>query len=575
MDNINKVEARKMVATVKDKAPALFIGLNNAQYRSLRSAYALDKAGLRPVLNIFSHANGVGKTVMAVLDMIGWTMGDEFLNAKVFPPEAIEFYRSLAPLRDKGQLSLRLLCDAEDTKAGGSVYELLNKFFPAAQLTAKDQTGSYREVRVPHPSDPLITNRISVRTFDQAIVKHAGSSLQRVWINEPPAPHILGETIGRVRSLKGGVQGSILMCATLLDSAGWVHDLEDDPSLRVNHQRGHIYENCVGEDVTDAMASEVKRTIGVTLEKKPKGGYITNGVLSCEQINAMIALWRQIAPAELEARMTGAPISGGGRIYPNFKPEVHVVDNFSVNPKWPTVFVMDPHAARPSFGLWAQVSPTGRVFIFAEWPDVSSFGRYEAIDERRYTVSQETEIFRRIESSHGLDGNSIIRLGDPNRLLEPNAFSGGTLLTEYQKYGFNFNTNINDDLTLGHEVVRSYLFYDEMRLAANPNDIVALPKLFAHKSCVNVINALKGYSMKKGRRAGSSVSENVNHRYKDAADVVRYLCVHLSQKNFAAMQDSDPSNSDWARYQRGRIPKMYRGALGRFNAVPPKVRRGV
>jgi hypothetical protein len=564
ISGVDKALLAKAVKTVKKHVPSRFCGLNVAQYRALKAAYTPDKVtGNPPALNIISFANGVGKTHLCILDMIGWTMGYEYLNHEAFPPCAIAHYASLAELRDKGMLSLRLVCAADDMKADGSVFMLLKELFPMARLTAVDQMRCYRQIDIPHPAKPGVVNSIAVKTFDQSEVKHSGSTCNRIWINEPLPENLVGETVGRIRSKKGGLQGTIFMTATLLDGASWVQELSDDPELRVNHVRGHIYENCSGEDVDDKMAAEVKQTIGVTLVKNPQGeGHITNGVLSKSQIETMCALWKKTCPDELEARKCGAPISGGGRIYPSFRREVHVVENYQVNPAWPVAMIADPHGARPTFVIWAQITPQDRVIVFHEWPDIEGFAYYETLDERKYTVPQECELWDRIEQSYGIKNSNITRVGDPNRFRDHNPYSGQTLHALYAKHGYQFNLNVSDDLSIGHAKTNEYLYCDEMRLAANPNDIAALPRLFVANKCVNTIRALENYSFKKGRRRGASVTENVNEKYKDGADVIRYLTMWHSGNLFSSVSEKIVKGSDFERFQRGRIPAIYRPKRG-------------
>jgi hypothetical protein len=159
---------------------------------------------------------------------------------------------------------------------------------------------------------------------------------------------------------------------------------------------------------------------------------------------------------------------------------------------------------------------------------------------------------------YGLKGAPVTRFGDPNRFREPQAHSGQTLLSEYAKYGYRFNIDVVDDLTAGHAKVNEYLYYDEMRFEVNPNDVSALPRLFVKKDCRNTVRALERYAFKKGRKQGSSVTENVNQKFKDFADLVRYLCVSHSMKMFRDASDGDVSNSDYAKFQRGKIPSAYR-----------------
>jgi len=553
----------KVRELMRAEMPSRLCALNTAQYRALRSAYTADvETGQYPALNIFSFANGVGKTHMMVLDIIGWTMGPDWLRCSKFPPEAIEFYRALSPLRDKGLLSMRLVCHADDMKPDGSVFMILKNLFPWAQLGHKDQMGCHRLITVPHPTIKGVTNGIAVKTFDQDVVKHSGSNCNRIWINEPLPDNLVGETTGRIRSKKGELQGSIMMCATLLSGATWVQKLEDDQVMRVNHVRGHVYENCVGEDVTDEMAEEVKRSIGVTLERSAGGnGYETNGVLSGAQIKTLLDLILSTSPMEYEARKSGAPITGGGRIWPSFNRKYHVVDNYNVNPEWPVIQVVDPHGAKPSYSIWAQVTPMGRLYIFKEWPDVNRYGFYEKLTERPYTIPQECEMWARMEMGMGLRGAPIHRLGDPNRFKDSDSYYGETLQTLFAKHGYDFDLSVSDNLAVGHGIVAEYLSFNEALLAAHPGDIQGLPRLFICKDCQNTIRAVENYAFKKAGKADGSITENVNQKYKDGADVVRYLCVWHGRKTFADINGGERAEcQDYVRFCQGRIPSVYRDA---------------
>ncbi len=553
----------KAAEVMRQRFPAMLSGLNVAQYRALERMYTPDGNGELPALNIFSFANGVGKTHMLVLDMIGWTLGPEFLNWRKFPPAVVKFYDSLGKLRDKGLLSLRLVCNADDMKPDGSMLMIIKTIFPMAQVSSKDQSGCHRLIEVPHPRLPDVKNSIIVKTFDQDVVKHSGSNCNRIWINEPLPDNLVGETVGRIRSKAGELQGSIMMCATLLSGATWVQKLEDDRVMRVNHVRGHIYENCVGESVTDRMAAEVRESIGVTLERAEDGrGYVTNGVLSETQINAMLSLWQSTSPHELEARKSGAPISGGGRIWPGFNKAYHIIGEYKLNSEWPVIMVADPHGSRPTMILWAQVSPLGRLYVFKEWPDADHYGFYDTITSRIHTIPQECEIWARMEMGLALRGASIHRIGDPNRFKDHQSYTGETLYTLYAKHGFGFDLSVNDNLAVGHATVAEYLSFDEGRMLSNPCDLMAMPRLLISEECPNIIRAVENYAFKIGNKVGDSVTERVNQKYKDGADLVRYLCMWHAGRTFAEMRDGDKAEcSDYVKWQRGRTPNIYRDAF--------------
>jgi len=559
---VQKKALRKTIDVLREKAPSLFSGLNVAQYRALRSMYTLDKDGNPPSLNIISFANGVGKSHLLILDLIGWTMGPEYLDHECYPVEALAWYCRVKPLRDAGKLSLRLTCVAADMKEGGSVLTLLSELFPAAKPTAKNQVGVYTQIDIKHPDIPGIVNHVAVKTFDQSLVNHSGSTCNRVFINEPPPQEILGETIGRIRSKAGGLPGSLAMFGTIVTEAAWIDNL-DDESTRISRCRGHIYENCIGEEVTDSMAAEVRRSIGVTLKKNESGrGYITSGILSKAIVDDMVRYWRMISPNELDARMSGAPVSSGGKIYPNFRRDVHVTDKYEIDPSLPVVMIADPHSARPTLVAWATVTSHDRLVIFDEWPSSNPGPYYETLSERYYTIPQECEIWDRMEQGYRIKNSIAARVGDPNRFRDPDPYTGENLASKYAKHGFDFNTDVVDNVEVGHANVSEYLYFDEGRLAANKDDPSALPRLTIHSRCVNIIRALENYAFKRGRRVDSTVTENINQKFKDGADIVRYLVMWHGRNTYEKCNDkAKVTSSDYTKYCKGRQPAMYRDAL--------------
>jgi len=558
-------------------APSLFLGLNVAQYRAFEDAYSpLSESRLIPTFHAISFANGTGKTHMLVLDMIGWTMGPDWLNQDAFPPVAIRFYKSLTELRNKGLLSLRLVCVADDMKASGSVYQIMKEIFPYAIPTSLDNGKCYRQIDIPHPSIDGVMNYIIVKTFDQEEVKHSGSTCNRIWINEIIPRKILGETIGRTRAKKGNPDGTIMNTATMLDDADMIEEMTDDPNIRFMNTRGHVYENCVGEEVTDEMAIEVEKSHGRSLKKNPDGpGYITNGVLSKSSIDNMIATWLRTCPHQLEARKTGAFMTGGGRIFITYQPKVHdVPDEFMENltEKYPVVQIVDPHSAKPDFSAWAMVSPQNRLYFIAEWPTVHEFGPYESLSVRPYTIAQECEIWKKMEVDMGVARRIVCRIGDPNRFKEPNPRNGQTLAYDYSLYGFNFWLDVNDNIEVGHNKVMEYLYFDRMRYDMNPNDLYAMPHLYFLNRCVNIRKAISRYGFKTRRDPEAPISENINPKYSEGATIARYLVMWHISHAFQSLRFDVAQKSDYDRIRKGRIPKRYRyGDDMAFNAKGRKV----
>lgn len=549
---------------LKRKLPALFCDLNVAQYRAFKNAYVPQKESkLIPALHVVSFANGVGKTTMLVFDMIGWTKGPQFLNYATFPEEAVEYWDGLAKLRDSGQLIMRLVCSADDMKADGSVLMALKEMFPDAQTSKQDNSGVYKQIIVPHPTISGVTNVIAVHTFDQDPQKHAGSNCQRIWINENLPGNLIGETVARIRSKVGMPAGSIMQCATLLDESSWAQELGDDPAIGVVNSRGHIYENCIGEEITDEMADEVRRTIGITLDKLDEGnGYYTNGVLSKSRIETMILFWQKTCPQEVEARKCGQPITQTGKIYMNYEQSIHDVDDEQFDKIEKThkiVMIADPHGSRPTLVGFAAIDPMGRIVFFDEWPPVHGYGYYETITTRRHTPQEECAIWDEILKKWGVSRNAVVKLGDPNRFLTRDSFeSADTIADIYEKYGYKFETDVNDDLDYGHRQVSTYLWYDSMAYGINPQETAARIKLRFCRRCINLRRAMLNYAHKKIKRLDAPISENVNEKYKDGADIVRYLIVWLEVHGYLSINQAPTGPDDYQKIREGRVPPEFR-----------------
>lgn len=569
LENTTLDAYRELVGSLEKEIPSLYIIPNTAQYRALEAMYPA--AGKMPDWTSVEFANGVGKTSMMVaMDMVGWTMGPDFLCAEAYPPSAIAFYASLQPLRDSGKLTMRLCCVSDDMKHGGSVYDALVEFFPWAKIQNPDTSKCFREIEIQHPALPNIKNFIAVKTFDQNEQKHSGSTCKRIWINEQLYDSLFGETIGRIRSKGGTVDGTIAEFATRLDRSTLHDNLESAGHFTLKRVSGHLYENCLGEEVTDEMAYEVMTDLGIQMQKNPSGpGYITNGVLKRQKILSMIEGWMRTCPHQLEARKCGKPISLGGKFHPTFSTDVHVIPDDTYEPsalKYPMGMVVDPHSARPDAALWFQVLPSDRLVIVEEWPTVSEFGYFDQIKETRFTVSMKCDIWRRMESLRGyrdLIGNR--RIGDPNRFREPNADNHGNLEMLYREKGFSFNLNINDDFEFGVELVNEYLWYDQNIRRLHPEDPCAQPRLAISKRCENTIRALSNFSRKISDDQTKPISEDADKRYACFAALVRYLVVWHRNHPFDAIRNDRREMSDYDRFRLGGIPKRYRNSEPEFN----------
>ena len=544
-----------IVAMIQQTNPAMTMGLNVAQYRAIEACYSGFEGGLVPSIAIVAFGNGVGKTHLLVLDMIGWTKGADFLRFRAFPPIVVDFYRGLAALRDKGLLSLRLACASDDMKAGGSCHQIIKELIPDANFTARDTGGCFRQIDIPHPTILRIKNSIAIKTFDQEEIKHSGSTCNRIWINEPIPSNLIGETVSRIRSKKGNSEGSIMMAATMLDHAGWVTELEDDPKNRVVQCKGHLYENCVGEDVTDEMADEIQRATGQRPQKAPNSdsGYITNGVLTKSSIDSMVNIWQKTTPLEVEARKSGSYMSGGGKILPGFNKDVHIVKRdiwIHVPKEFPVTQVVDPHPGKDDFSVWYLDTPQNRTYALFEWPTMAEYGPYDMMNHKHHTIKETCEIWRAMEAEKGISKNMVRRVGDPNRFKEPNPRDNSILLSDYANYGFHFEINVSDNLDVGHRRMNEFLWYDINLHRQNPRDPMGWPRFFISEECENLIRCIQHYSTKASRDPETSLTDKIIQKWKDPVDTFRYKV--MSFIPFDEIRISNRRVSDFDRFSAAR-----------------------
>jgi len=497
---------------LKEEFPTLFHVPNIAQERALLPI----KQKELPFVWLNTMANGTGKTNILVVDMAATLLGPQYVNNDYFNAK---YYHDIAPLREAGKFRSRITCDAEDVRENGSLWTEIREWIPTSRFAAKTSSGTYKQLVVPLPHMPHICNYVDIKTFDQAPRAHAGANLHKMWWNEPGPEDVFNETIGRTRSKVGEVPTIIGIFATVLDQAGYLFDLMDDPDFagRVAHTEGSTWENCAGEELPEEAANQLIKQ-GVKLKKDENGNYITHGVLTAKSIQNMVAAWKK-HPAELEARLWGKPMIIGGSVWKNFSPMVHVAKNFVVPKKYPIIQVVDPHDAHEDLSAWIAISPQLHLTAIAEWPNE----QWENMFGRRHTIAQTCKTWQAIESEHDFTDRIIARIGDPNKFLDPDPNTLKTLMQLYAAEDFRFITTVNDDLEYGHRIVEEMFYYDEIIWQTDPSDPMARAKFIFTPDCPNLIRCAHRYGWKTN--ADGSVSSRLNQKYKGGADLIRYAAV--------------------------------------------------
>lgn len=234
---------------------------------------------------------------------------------------------------------------------------------------------------------------------------------------------------------------------------------------------------------------------------------------------------RSRSDEEKLARAHGIPTKSLSSKFPKFDEAVHVldkmpwIDDMDNRDKYTRFMVVDPADNKPWFMLWAAIDAANRVYIYREWPD-ESFGLWAEHGETPegkpgpaqkglgYGYQDYLEVMQEIE------GQDVIyeRLIDPRfSQAKYQGKDGSTsMLTELDDVGLTFVPAPGIDIEDGISLINDRLGYDTTK----PISAINGPKLYIHKSCVNLIDAFKNYS-------GYNREEN----WKDPIDCVRYLLV--------------------------------------------------
>ena len=212
---------------------------------------------------------------------------------------------------------------------------------------------------------------------------------------------------------------------------------------------------------------------------------------------------------EIEARRHGRLVKLEGKIFKTFRHDIHVVDlsNFKIPPDWTRYMVMDPHDGKPTWCAWAAISPPRPESILL-WYREALIGLPTIAD-----------IAKHIHTLEKLDNDDVfIRYTDPNFSLKRYLNSGKTVLQEYGDKGLYF-VPANDEILSGHDAVKKYLSWDKNKPLCDKNS----PKMYFGGHLQNLIKCVERYSYMPSK--GEGIPLKIDPKFKDGADLVRYLCV--------------------------------------------------
>lgn len=390
--------------------------------------------------------------------------------------------------------------------------------------------GTYKGEKQSHPYNVLYKCAngwvVDVMSYEQKLTEWESVQLGFCYYDEPPPLSVFNATIARMEA-----GGMVFIHMTPLDEAGPIFDiLENNPDVLITYV-----------DIEDSC-----KVHGI------------NGFLEHENIENMVSLYDE---DEKDARAHGKPQHLSGCVYKTFNPIAHIVETdkeFEIPKEWPIINIVDPHDAYPFAISWAAISPEDDYYIFREWPD----DPFESIKGTKLDFDGHKEIILNKEQ-----GRSIgLRLIDPNFGNKTYGNTKRTVKQELSIRGLTF-VDAPDNLALGHGKVKLRLKYD----TSKPIDLTNKPKIFIFKSCRNHRVSIAKYSYDKKRSGDNKDKTLLQEKYKDFADVIRYLCAYepryadFPQTPIDKLAHLDPSSRKaWEWNERHRQQMLRDEAEGEY-----------
>jgi len=305
---------------------------------------------------------------------------------------------------------------------------------------------------------------------------------------------------------------------TAYESADWDFVWEDEPQDQRKREgliRGLVdrrgYEVITFTPLTEAWMKEELvdkadgKRISCYFAKMRDNKFDINGnpILSEEAISE----FEQGLPEEIkEIRVDGQFFTLRGRVYREFSEE-HIKE-FSYSYPDPVICVLDPHDRLPHHVNWAFIDRADDIYV----------------DSEMVVRCELDDLARKIRDFEKVRGYKMRkRLIDPNFGLKPSKpGSNWSVKEELTHFGCSFYPS-NDDINLGHMLVRDALHFDRSKPVSFTNS----PKLFFHRIQTPItIRSMRNLQFDEwamGTRSKKDPKEVEQGLDSHGADCVRYL----------------------------------------------------
>lgn len=369
---------------------------------------------------------------------------------------------------------------------------------------------------------------ILFKTIDQGRHAFESGNVGMVIFDEPPKQWQYNAAIMRVR--KGGL---IIITATPVFEAGWFVDaIEDKMDVDEDkyHQTVNVFMNSIG-----VVPEYEKYGHGGTWDLGPFGVH-PKGNLEPDQVLFEI---RNCDVDEAPARIFGEHIHLTGLVHKTYDRE----DHFTMVPQiqLPEVYnyrmLIDPHDRLPPAVIWVRLDQQGNHYVMREWPSIDDPEYHGALvhnikDDGGFSIYEFCKKFIEIEEEElNIQPHRVRRLMDPNFGLQKKHGMKRAIFQEYSRQServyrekgiypkdsrFSFYMKVNDDLTLGHKLVKAYLGNVKSRKG---------PWLKVDPCCKNVDICFRRYKYREydlKKQEYSALSDVLEEKFKHFMDLVRY-----------------------------------------------------
>lgn len=338
----------------------------------------------------------------------------------------------------------------------------IKKWLPPSEL----QNGSWEDSYSKQLRELTLDNgsTIEFMSYEQETEKFAGTSRHGIWFDEEPPQEIFTECMLRLLD----VSGDWWMTMTPVEGMTWTYeDVYMKAGINPN-----IFVIEVDMDDNPHLTEEAKEIVLSGLSED-----------------------------DITARKHGRYVSRGGLVYPEFDPNIHIIDPIEPPKEWLKFNMMDHGTTNPTAWLWGAVDKQGRILI------------YDELYEGGKLVSEHAAEVHKKNQIHGYPSYNV---GDPS-IWSKDPITGTSIGVEYWENGLSI-VPANNDVIAGIERVKKKL----KGLSPHKNH----RQLYVTRNCSWLIWELRKYpwAVWQHKRTDRDKNRKEEPKKKDdhACDALRY-----------------------------------------------------